>query len=216
VPPTPPTAPPTLPALDDSPLIQKLRAPRQTPAQASDMKKIEARAATQSTAATQWVLNYLDSKKVRSNLDPSLQSLKSEELLERFQWEFARIQVFHNQPVDALDEAQIAAQPNGLKDDTNLNITLQNGWIQNPCQRWALGGPQPLLNAAGYEKFYSTRFGMPTVTDLEHLTLREANDCMPFNANNLRKTSIGNFYFGGFTNVLNTHTLKVRERERSV
>ena len=41
-------------------------------------------------------------------------------------------------------------------------------------------------------------------------TLRQAENCMLFNANNLRKNSFGNVEYGGVTYVLNKQALKGR------
>jgi hypothetical protein len=85
------------------------------------------------------MLEYMQS--VRSSLDPSLQSLSTEDLLEMFIWEFQRLPIFHNAPLDAWDVDRA-----GIKDDTPLNITLENGHIQQPCERWVVGGPQDLFS----------------------------------------------------------------------
>ena len=60
---------------------------------------------------------------VRPSLDPSLRGLPKEELLEMFIWEFQRLPIFHNAPLDAWDVDRA-----GIKDDTPLNITLENGY----------------------------------------------------------------------------------------
>lgn len=41
-------------------------------------------------------------------------------------------------------------------------------------------------------------------------TLRDSNNCMLYNANNLRKTSIGNYFYGGMTYVLNQQRMQGR------
>ena len=84
-----------------------------------------------------------------------------------------------------------------MQDDTPLNISLASGNIQQPCQRYVLGG-----NSGGapylYAHMYVDRFGLKpngkSDASLCSLTssLRGANDCMLFNANNLKKASLGN------------------------
>ena len=102
-----------------------------------------------------------------------------------------------------------------IPDDSPLNLTLHNGFVQQPCQRYVLGGAQPVANVFGYEQFYTGMFGLQTTASSDSKcglfsTLREADSCMLFNANNLRKTSIGNFVYGSMTFVLNPKTLNDR------
>ena len=85
------------------------------------------------------MLAYMES--VRPSLDPSLRGLPKEELLEMFIWEFQRLPIFHNAPLDAWDVDRA-----GIKGDTPLNITLENGYIQQPWEGWVLGGPQDLFS----------------------------------------------------------------------
>jgi hypothetical protein len=98
--------------------------------------------------------------------------------------------------VVAWDEDRLS-YVDGMQDDTPLNISLASGNLQQPCQRYVLGG-----NSGGVPYFYShmyiDRFGLKpdgkSDASLCSLTssLRGANDCMLFNANNLRKASLGN------------------------
>jgi len=127
----------TPPSHFDDPLRQRFRPPQKTPAQAAAMEEIETKAVKQSAAAKPWLLAYLG--KVKSDLDPSLQSLSSEQLLEMFTWEFQRLPILHNAPLDGWDVDRI-----GINDDSPLNISLENGHIQQPCERWLFGGPEDL------------------------------------------------------------------------
>jgi|EP01046_Picozoa_sp_COSAG06_P007275 hypothetical protein len=93
-------APSAAPSAHDPPLLQRFRPPRQTPAQAAAYRAIETKAEALSAAAKSWVLEYMGSKTVRSQLDPSLQHYSNEELLQMLTWEFERLPIFHNAPVD--------------------------------------------------------------------------------------------------------------------
>lgn len=192
------------------PLVQRFRPPKQTAAQASSHAEIAAKAKVQSEAARAWVVGYLGGDLVRKNLDASLHHYSGEELLQMFEWEFKRLPLFHNTPIDGEDADRVAVI---VPDDTPLHETLGNGYLQQPCQRYVLGGGQGIANAAGYTTFYTGRFGLPDSAGACGLlsTIREANSCMLFNANNLKKTSIGTVAgFGGMTYVLNTKALKGR------
>ena len=128
------TPPPS--SFDDPTLRQAFRPPQQTPMQRAAMEKIGATALRQSAEAEPWVLQYLED--IRPSLDPSLQQLPSTKLLEMYRWEFQRLPVFHNAPLDAWDVDRI-----GINDDTPLNITLDNGHIQQ------VGDPSCFLRLRG-------------------------------------------------------------------
>ena len=189
---------------DDPALRQRFRPPQQTPAQAAAMHKIYATAVQQSAAARPYALQYMAS--IRPSLDPALHHLSPAELLEMFTWEFQRLPVFHNAPLDAWDVDRI-----GVNDDTPLNITLENGHIQQPCERWVLGGPEALFSTILYGDMFSTHFDLK-VRSLCDLTdsLQRASNCLLFNANNLLHASIGNFEYGGMTFVLDSRRLSGR------
>ena len=197
-------APPS--SFDDPTLRQRFRPPQQTPAQAAAMAEIAATALKESAAAQPWMLDYMGS--VRPSLDPSLQGLSTTELLAMFTWEFQRLPVFHNAPLDAWDVDRI-----GINDDTPLNITLSNGHIQQPCERWVLGGPQDLFTTIIYGDMFESHFGLKVrhLCDLT-ATLRQANNCLLFNANNLLHGSLGNYEYGGMTFVLDAKKLGAEER----
>ena len=148
------------------------------------MKIIADTALKQSAASKSWVEDYLEG--VRPSLDPSLQSLSAAKLLEMFTWEFQRLPVFHNAPLDAYDVDRI-----GINDDTPLNITLENGHIQQPCERYVLGGPEDLFTTIIYGDMFSAHFDLKVkhLCDLTS-TLRGANNCLLYNANNLLKVRI--------------------------
>lgn len=67
---------------------------------------------------------------VRSVLHPTLQHYSSKQLLEMFSWEFQRLPLIHNAPVDDWD-----VDRGSIEDDSPMDITLSNGYIQQPCQR---------------------------------------------------------------------------------
>ena len=52
-------------------------------------------------------------------------------------WEFTHLPIFHNAPVDGWDEDRLS-YVDGMQDDTPLNISLESGNLQQPCQRYAL------------------------------------------------------------------------------
>ena len=99
-----------VPSSHDAPLLQRFRPPRQTPAQAAVYHAIETKAETLSAAARPWVLDYMGSHTVRSQLDPSLQKYSNEELLHMLTWEFERLPIFHNAPVDGTYSRPAALQ----------------------------------------------------------------------------------------------------------
>ena len=191
----------------DDNLRLPVRPPQQTTDQARAMQEIQSRAVRDSAAARAWVLSYFGSAKFRQNLDASLQHYSNEELLEMFTWEFQRLPLIHNTPIDDWDVDRI-----GIGDDSPLNVTLDNGNLQQPCQRYVLGGPESLFPTIMYASMYVSDFFLNAakLCDLTS-TLRESNNCMMYNANNLRKTSIGNTnQFGAITYVLNEQALAGR------
>jgi len=188
----------------DDVLLTRHRPPRQTPAQAAAMRRIEVQAAANSSAARQWVLEYMGSPAVRSRLDASLQKYSNEELLEIFIWEFERLQLFHNAPASGLDADSTMLQCT----ETDLNVTLSNGYMQDACIRYVLGGPHPKQSVDSYSRMFTDMFGVPTMSATT--SMRKANDCLLFLADNLRKTSGGNIFYGGFTYVLNQKEMKGR------
>lgn len=191
----------------DRNLRQRLRPPRQTAAQASSMANVLARAVTDSAAARPWALAYMGSPNVRGHLHPSLQHFSDEELLEMFTWEFQRLPLFHNAPADDWD-----VDRGGITDDSPMNISLSSGNLQQPCQRYVLGGPEDLFPTIAYASMYEYHFDLSVPGGLCELTssLRKADDCMLYDANNLRKASLGNTQFGAVTYVLNTKALSGR------
>eukprot|EP01051_Picozoa_sp_SAG22_P014117 SAG22_NODE_1669_length_3849_cov_3.221333_2_plen_339_part_00 len=128
-----------------------------------------------------------------------------------FEWEFERLQqLFRNAPVDGADADREAKMC--CPDDTPLNETLNNGYLQQPCQRYAVGGGETLGSLQFYQHLYTARYGLdPGSCGVgENTTLQQANNCMMFNAINLNKNSVGNLNFGGITYVLNTKVLRGR------
>ena len=78
------------------------------------MRKIEAQAVQASAAAEPWVLSYFSSETVRSVLHPSLQNYSSKELLKMFAWEFQRLPLIHNAPIDDWDVDRVGIDRHGL------------------------------------------------------------------------------------------------------
>jgi hypothetical protein len=113
------------------------------------MANITSFAKNRSAAARPWVLEYMGSPAVRSRLHSSLSSLSNEQLLERFTWEMERLPIFHNAPASDLDFYENCYENVAmLCDDTPVDATVYNGYLQNSCIRETLGGPQ-LSGGAG-------------------------------------------------------------------
>ena len=159
------------------------------------------------------MLEYIASENFHSHLHPSLRKFAAPELLEMITWEFQRLPLFHNAPADAWDVDRVGDRRRRrlVNDDSPMDIALPNGNLQQPCQRYVLGGPEGLMNTVMYANMYVNHFSL-AAGELCDLTssLRESNSCMMFNANNLRKTSLGNIGFGSLTYVLDTHSLAGR------
>jgi len=206
-------------------LNQDFRPPRQTSTQATVLAELHANASTASAAALSGTLELMEA--LRENLHPTLHELTSEELLERFKWEFEHLQLFHNAPTSpdndlelfresGYNSSYLPGQHNG-SDDSPVLSSLYSGVLQNSCVRQAIGGPQRAPN--GYPPKF-TWMGMPesaygTKDDDDgfekmQYTLREANECFLFNANNLWKDPSGNAIYGGMTWVLSPETTKGR------
>lgn len=185
-------------------LFQAYRPPRQTPAQLAVMANISNWAKSQSAAARPWVLEYVGSAMVRARLHPWLQGLSNEDLLERFEWEFEHLMIFHNAPSTDQDALESI-----VHDDSPISATISNGVLQNPCIRQAIGGPEAdgYLYASYYEDMGLNRSALGTDS---FFTLRQANECFLFSANNLQRKALGNTYYGAITYVLNRAALKDR------
>ena len=154
------------------------------------MASIENDAQQQSAAAQSWVIDHLGSPTTRARLDPSLAVMTPEQLLERLDWEMARLPIIHNAPVSDISAGEMP----GLQDDTPLNVTLRNGYLQNVCHRYVFGGSRPpeskLRAITNYANgVFHAHYHMPPYSDT--VTAREANECMIFCATNIRKQSIG-------------------------
>lgn len=195
---------------------QKYRPPRQTPTQASLFAHIASEAAINSSKAKAWVLEYMGSTSARKYLDQSLKMLSNEDLFDRFVWEWEHLPIIHNAPVSDKDKYPFGNVP--LQDDTILNLTLHNGYVQNVCQRFAVGAdpPQTLSSADGYANTFIHDFGMPAsaypTPGTSAWTARQANECLLYDANNLQKKQSGNgLVYGGTTYVLNRATMRKRQ-----
>jgi len=192
-----------------NPLLQKYRPPRQTKAQAKVIANITHFAKAHSSAAKSWVLQYMGSHAVRSRLMPLLQNLSNSQLMERFTWEFQHLPIFHNSPTSNWE-----ATESFLRDDTPINLTVFDRYLQNTCIRETLGGPQMTSDGEPFHYLYSSYFvemGMPPAAfGNPHWPLRQSNECFLFNSNNLRKTSVGSMLYGAMTWVLNPDTLNDR------
>eukprot|EP01048_Picozoa_sp_COSAG05_P022377 COSAG05_NODE_4454_length_1508_cov_1.616749_2_plen_195_part_00 len=94
------------------------------------------------------------------------------------------MQLFHNAPLDGADADRGAHMC--YPDDTPLNITLRNGYLQQPCQRFVMGGGdshrwkanscmwdggttgEARGNLHAYQHFYTVRYGMAQSHRMQH------------------------------------------------
>lgn len=152
--------PPSPPDGITAPLRQRFRPPRYTTVQKTAMERIAANAVRDSAAAKGWALSYMNSSAVRGRLDASLQHYSDDQLLEMLAWEMDHLPIYHDIPINELIESEAGGGSTGqLWDDTGLNISLDNGYLQSPCQRTVLGGPQNLVDALQYSGIYTDSFG---------------------------------------------------------
>jgi Cys-rich protein (TIGR01571 family) len=198
----------------DEPLRCAFRPPQETAVQSKAMEAIYETAATESAAARPWALSYMGSPAVRSRLHASLRHYSDEQLLQMFAWEFERLPIFHNAPLDSFGETL-----GQVRDDTPLNVSLDNQYLQNTCQRYVLGGPESFWSVGlGYSSMFIDGFGLSPDTSAKNgqqcvftSSLRSSNDCLLYNANNLYKFSGGNnIDYGSVTYLLNRKTMRKR------
>ena len=179
---------------------QVFRPPRLTAMQSTAIGRISERAAALSPKAQNWVLQYLGSSAVRTRLDPSLQHLTTAELMDRFAWEFPRLPLLHNAPIDNADAERLVFMP--ALDDTILNLTLSNGFLQTPGQRVVDGASgETTTMGIGYHQMATAEWGFPPHPNPAEETTADANDGLLFCANNLRKTSGNPMAFGSETHL---------------
>lgn len=97
------------------------------------------------------------------------------ELLAMLKWEFEHQQLQHSAPTRPWPKPPAT----GVRDDSDLNTTLGNRYIQNVWQRYLLG--VELKSAALGEGYIMEQFmKYPPFLNRDHPTLREANDrCVP-------------------------------------
>ena len=152
-----------------------------------------ANAASQSQAAKPWVLNHIDTV-VRPGLTGlPCASEPAETLLEMLTWEFKRLPSIHNAPLE---------QKAAINDDTDMQTTLTNGYLQNVAQRYVLG-VEETNNMIGEGRIMETYMNFPPFKNKYRPTLREANDRVFYLASNLGKKQCGNFQYGDLTYVIN-------------
>lgn len=123
----------------------------------------------------------------------AIKRMGADELLELLTWEFRRLPLIHNAPLE--DAAKI-------NDDTKMMTTLTNGYLQNVAQRYLLGveSQKNLINEGRIMVDY---LGCTPFAVEDQPTLREANSRIFYLANNLGKTDAGNFAYGEVTYVIN-------------
>ena len=134
---------------------------------------------------------------IRSTLLHPYDTMMSEDLLEMLAWEFKRLPVYHNGPLDATE-----ASAAGITDDTTLLTTLRNGYMQNMCHRVAFGAPDEVEAIRLHTDVMVKYFGLPPFANPDYPTVREANDCFIYNSDAIDKRAAGYFIYGAVTYVL--------------
>ena len=144
----------------DEPLRVAFRPPKQTTAQAKAMDKVYADASAQSAAAKPWALSYMGSDAVRSRLDPSLQHYSNQQLLDMFTWEFQRLPLMHNAPLDSYGATLAAdwgrchgAELYDHRRDTQIYDVDDNGEPFNLAGQAATRGVEEQLHALLRRRF---------------------------------------------------------------
>eukprot|EP00935_MAST-01C_sp_MAST-1C-sp1_P001542 g1542.t1 len=112
-------------------------------------------------------------------------------LINMLKWEFKRLPILHNGPL----------LPGGgeIADDSDLETTLSNGYLQNVCQRWLLGVEQKNNFEGECNDIMVNYMHFRPFEKQDTPTLRETNNRVLYLANNLRKTNCGNFIYGEIT-----------------
>jgi hypothetical protein len=89
-------------------------------------------APTESAAAQGWLDSVIASQDFRTTIaNLPMAKANVSVIVEMLQWEFKRLPILHNGPL---------LQGGGaIPDDSDLETTLSNGYLQNVCQRWLLG-----------------------------------------------------------------------------
>lgn len=90
-------------------------------------------------------------------------------------WAFEHQQIIHNAPS--------AAGQAAIDDDTDMDTTLANGYLQNIWQRYLLGA-ENASNAVDEGYIMEHYMHHPPFGDPTHPTLREANDRVMYLATN--------------------------------
>jgi hypothetical protein len=109
------------------PLSQVRRPPQQTPQQYKVQQLNIKNAAAQSAAAKGWLQNYLQTPSFKKEIaDLSIANSTTDELIEMLVWEFKRLAIIHNGP--------LIGESKGVQDDSDLETTRSNGYLQNVCQ----------------------------------------------------------------------------------
>jgi hypothetical protein len=139
-------------------------------------------------AAEPWVRHYLETQ-VRPNIKNLwCANSTTDELLAILSWEFRNQPVVHNGPWHADEPGQVG-------DDTSLNTSLENGYLQNIVHRYLLG--METKDHFRAEQYLMTQYmNFPLFKNVEHPTMREANDRVVYHATNWQKANCGNLCYG--------------------
>jgi len=116
---------------------------------------------------------------VKAALGPWANDLSTEQLIDRLLWEYPRLAFWRN--------------------TWPLEDFVDDGYLPNQCQQYVKGDnyykDNLWANGYGYVWDFHNTFGMHEFSNVDVMTLREANDCMFYAANNLAKRP-PNFQYG--------------------
>ena len=177
------------------PLLQPYRPPQQTPKQAGALQSLIAKAQSDHEAARPYMLSLMQSVVQPACAGLPCAGSTPAELLTMLDYEWTHDWIIHNAPADETD-------PAGIVDDTVLRTTLTNGYLQNVCQRYALG-VENIRNYQGEYAIMREYMHIPAAKDVNDPTLRESNECILYLADNLWKRYAGNYIYGSITYVHN-------------
>jgi hypothetical protein len=178
------------------PAHTEYRPPVVTAVQKDVRAKGAAGAQAKSQAALPWLRNYLETMRPKLAGLP-VANLTTDELIDVVTWEWAHIGLQHNGP---------ATTPASIPDDDRLLTNLNNGYIQNVCQRYVMG-VEVSSQFTYQDSVLVSYLGFPPFADQTRPTMREANNMPLYLASNVYKKDSGNFVYGKVTYVMSARQL---------
>jgi hypothetical protein len=168
------------------PLSQPARPPQMTGVQYNTLANNLKTAKADSAAAKSWLLTHLDTvvrPKLQKDKFPAwVKDANASTLLDALTWEFRHQTLLHNAPIYSKHAL--------IQDDSDLNTTLRNGYLQNVCQRYLLG-QENQANFVNEGNIMTQFMGYPSFN--KRPTLREVNDRVMYLSTNWQKSPGGNF-----------------------